>query len=188
MYCTRRGKEGVKEPKSGVDCIKVGPDTAFNGETKKLLVRNNQRWRFMKIVGNPEFKKTWKQAHQAHSKEVWGSPKLGHSLQILWHVYKNSTTLEHWISCVQMAEPILFLCCMLMVCLVKLFSVYLHKHFMFEPWVSAHGWSTFWTFQYECLYCHLSECCCRQPTREQWHLKWESKIIACLYFYILYEP
>lgn len=37
-----------------------------------------------------------------------------------------------------MAEPILFLCCMLL-CLVKLFSVYLHKHFMFEPWVCAHG-------------------------------------------------
>lgn len=38
-----------------------------------------------------------------------------------------------------MAEPILFLCCMLMMCLVKLFSVYLHKHFMFEPWLYAHG-------------------------------------------------
>lgn len=38
-----------------------------------------------------------------------------------------------------MAEPILSLCCMQMMCLVKIFSVYIHVHFMFETLVSAPG-------------------------------------------------
>lgn len=38
-----------------------------------------------------------------------------------------------------MAEPILSLCCMQMMCLVKLFSVYTHVHFMFETFVPAPG-------------------------------------------------
>lgn len=36
-----------------------------------------------------------------------------------------------------MAEPIRSLCCMQMMCLVKIFSVYIHVHFMFETLASA---------------------------------------------------
>lgn len=42
----------------------------------------------------------------------------------------------NWVS-VQMAKSILSLCCMQMMCLVKLFSVYIHVHFMFETSVTA---------------------------------------------------
>lgn len=51
---------------------------------------------------------------------------------------RNSTTLKHYVS-VQMAEPILSLCCMQIMCLVKIFSVNIHVHFMFETLVSSPG-------------------------------------------------
>lgn len=58
-----------------------------------------------------------------------------------------------------MAEPILSLCCMRTTCLVKIFSVYVHVHFMLESsflhLAQLHSYS--WTFQYERLYCHLSK-------------------------------
>lgn len=72
-----------------------------------------------------------------------------------------------------MAEPILFLCCMQMMCLVKLFSI-LHVHFMFEPLLCAPGLAAFHFLDVSALDACTAICLTavsRQPTREQLTLK-----------------
>lgn len=100
---------------------------------------------------------------------------------------RNSTTLKHKIS-VQMAEPILSLCCMQMMCLVKIFSVYIHVHFMFEILVSAPGPVAFHFLDvYGHLYCHLSKKLFPGSLmREQMTLKVRKKTSLLVFIFIFY--
>lgn len=87
-----------------------------------------------------------------------------------------------------MAEPILSLCCMQMMCLVKLFSVNIHVHFMFDTLVRlAQLHSSSWMFQYECLYCHLStKLLPGSLVREQMSLKVKRQTSSLVFIFIFY--